>query len=136
MDVRLFGLGISLFGFVGLVALGILFMRRLIPPNSFVGMRIPETILGMYMPESTNDPDTWYQAHEYAGRLMVWSGPPIALQALALYFIRSIDDDMYLAITVLATCLIMSIFPLKMVAYLRALAAAKQTDAGDNKVDS
>jgi len=119
-------LGISLFSFVALVAAGVVGMRKIIPPNKFSGVRTPETM---------DDPDIWYRANEYAGRLMVWCGLLFGLVGLSLYFIHSIDDDAYAVAITIVTVLFLAILGFKVPAYVRVLTAAKSAETEETGAD-
>jgi len=122
--MRLLMLGSGLFLLALFVGLGTAFMQRRIGPNPITGIRIPETM---------NDPDLWYAAHEYGGRLMVWAGLTIGLITLALYFIPSIGDEFYALAISAAIILVLSLWSWKALSYTKALARAKHAETETDK---
>jgi uncharacterized membrane protein len=57
-----------------------------VPPNSLYGFRTPRTL---------RDPAVWYPANAYAGRWLFGCGVVIALAAIVLYFVPSMDIATY-----------------------------------------
>ena len=55
--------------------------RRRVGPNSLYGFRVRRTL---------EDPKVWYEANEYAGRCLFWTGIWIASTAVALYFVPTL----------------------------------------------
>lgn len=126
MDLRLGLLGFSLFILTLFVGLGIPLMRRRIGPNDSVGVRTPETL---------RDPDIWYDANEYCGRLMVGTGLAVGFLALTLYCLPSISEVTYTLTTSIATILLLLALIWKSLSYTRNLVIAKNRKAGEIKAD-
>ncbi len=57
-----------------------------IPPNSWYGFRVPRTLA---------DPDVWYAANRYGGRLGFWLGGFVMASAVGFYFVPGISVEEY-----------------------------------------
>lgn len=69
-----------------------------IPPNRWYGFRTPRTL---------EDPELWYPANAYTGKLVVWVGVSIILAAGGLYFVPGMDGPAYaIALTVILVTLV------------------------------
>jgi len=75
----------------GLLAacLGLPLMLRRIPPNRFYGFRTPATL---------RDPEIWYPANAFAGRLLLVWGILCALVAGFAYLWPGIEKPIYVAL--------------------------------------
>jgi uncharacterized membrane protein len=81
-------LTIVLFIAMGLlmIILGIPMLQGRVKPNNWYGFRTRATL---------DNPDIWYPANAYAGRLLVWLGVVSALASLLLALIPGISKDAY-----------------------------------------
>jgi uncharacterized membrane protein len=79
-------LGLYLVGGVILIALATPLLFDKIPPNSFYGFRVSQTI---------NNPNTWYAVNRYSARWLLFAGVSIVAAAILLYFIPGISVDAY-----------------------------------------
>ena len=79
---------IALFIATGLlmIILGIPMIQGRVKPNNWYGFRTRTTL---------DNPDIWYPANAYAGRLLVWLGVAIILASLLLSLIPGISEDAY-----------------------------------------
>jgi hypothetical protein len=75
-----------LVGGVLLIALSIPLLYDKIPPNSFYGFRVSQTI---------TDPKVWYAVNRYSARWLLVAGLSIVAAAILLYFIPGISVDVY-----------------------------------------
>ncbi len=57
-----------------------------VKPNNWYGFRIRATL---------DNPDIWYPANAYAGRLLIWLGVATILASLLLALIPGISEDAY-----------------------------------------
>ena len=69
-----------------MVVLGIPMLQGRVKPNNWYGFRIRATL---------DNPDIWYPANAYAGRLLVWLGIATILASLLLALIPGISEDAY-----------------------------------------
>jgi uncharacterized membrane protein len=69
-----------------LIALAIPLLYDKIPPNSFYGFRVSQTI---------NDPKVWYAVNRYAARWLIFAGVSIVAAASLFYLIPGISVDAY-----------------------------------------
>ncbi|GIK64185.1 MAG: hypothetical protein BroJett018_19790 [Chloroflexota bacterium] len=79
-----------------LVALAIPLMQRRIKPNAWYGFRTPSTL---------RDPDLWYDANAYSGRLLLVYGAVIVITALLVALIPDITVDGYSSVMLIVTLL-------------------------------
>jgi uncharacterized membrane protein len=79
---------IMLFVATGLlmVILAVPMIKGRVKPNGWYGFRIRATL---------DDPDIWYPANAYAGRLLFWLGVFTIVASLLLALIPGISEDMY-----------------------------------------
>ena len=69
-----------------LIALAIPLLYDKIPPNSFYGFRVSQTLA---------DPKVWYAVNRYAARWLVFAGVSIVAAAILLYLVPGISVDAY-----------------------------------------
>lgn len=74
-----------LFGIL-MVGLAVPMIREKVPPNSWYGLRIDATI---------DNPDVWYPANAFVGRLLIIYGLITIVASILLAQIQSISDDVY-----------------------------------------
>ena len=69
-----------------MIALAIPMIQGRVKPNGWYGFRIRATL---------DNPDIWYPANAYAGRLLLWLGVATILASLLLALIPGISEDAY-----------------------------------------
>lgn len=109
--IRLTGLLTGGFFSLIMIGLGIPFTQRKIGPNGIAGIRIPATM---------NDPEVWYDANAYGGRLMVWIGVVTGLSTL-LYFVPGVGSELYMGLLTIGILVTSMFLVVKSVNYVRAL---------------
>ena len=78
-----------------LIALAIPLIQGRVKPNWYYGFRTPRTV---------NDPDLWYPANAYAGKLLLGFGIAIIVASSLLALIPGINEDSYsIGITIVIT---------------------------------
>ncbi len=83
-----------------LAALAIPLMQRRIKPNGWYGFRTPSTL---------RNPDLWYDANAYSGRLLIVYGAVIVISAILAALIPDITVDGYSMVMLVVTMLGISI---------------------------
>lgn len=84
------------FALIGLLFIGIsipLILRK-IPPNRIYGFRVAKTL---------GNPDIWYRANEYAGKLMAIAGVVITLASVGLGMLGMADSVYAMSMVVVTT---------------------------------
>ncbi len=69
-----------------LIALAMPLLYGKIPPNSFYGFRVSQTI---------TDPQVWYAVNRYSAWWLLFAGVSIVVAAILLYLIPGISVDAY-----------------------------------------
>ena len=69
-----------------LIALAIPLLYDKIPPNSFYGFRVSQTL---------TDPKVWYAVNRYSARWLLIAGVSIVAAAILLYLVPGISVDAY-----------------------------------------
>jgi uncharacterized membrane protein len=69
-----------------LIALSIPLLYNKIPPNSFYGFRVSQTV---------TDPKVWYAVNRYSARWLLIAGVSIVAAAILLYLVPGISVDAY-----------------------------------------
>ena len=100
----------ALFGLF-VAGLAIPMILRKVPPNPWYGFRLPKT---------RRNPDIWYTANEYAGKLMVIAGAVITLASVVLGMLR-MSDIAYLALMSQVTVISLLIMGIVSLIYLKTL---------------
>jgi hypothetical protein len=78
-----------------LIALAIPLIQGRVKPNWYYGFRTPRTV---------NNPDLWYPANAYAGKLLVGFGIVVIATSVVFALIPGINEDSYsIGITILIT---------------------------------
>ena len=103
-------IGFALFGLL-VAGLAIPMILRKVPPNPWYGFRWPKT---------RRNPDIWYTANEYAGKLMVIAGAVITLASVVLGMLR-MSDIAYLALMYQVTVISLLIMGIVSLIYLKTL---------------
>ena len=94
------------------VLIAIPLIRRMVPPNGFYGFRVPQTL---------NDPATWYAVNAHLGRRLIWDGVLMIAAAVVCYRIPGMGKDSY-AWTILAVLVVaMGYTVVSSIRYLRSL---------------
>ena len=101
------------FALFGLLVAGIAIpmILRKVPPNPWYGFRLAKT---------RRNPDIWYTANEYAGKLMVVAGAVITLASVVLGMLR-MSDIAYLALMYQVTVISLLIMGIVSLIYLKTL---------------
>jgi uncharacterized membrane protein len=95
-----------------LVVVGELLMRGRIRPNRYIGVRTPATM---------RNPDLWYVANAFAGKLQIWLGAVLAIIAIGLFFVQRVALDTYISVILLALVVLAVVCTVVAVIYLRAV---------------
>jgi uncharacterized membrane protein len=95
-----------------LIVLGELLARRRIRPNRYIGIRTPAMM---------RNPELWYVANAFAGRLLIGVGAVLAILAVALFFVQGIDPDAYVRIKLIALVALAVAYTVATLAYARAV---------------
>jgi uncharacterized membrane protein len=69
-----------------LIALAIPLLYDKIPPNSYYGFRVSQTL---------TDPKVWYAVNRYSARWLLFAGVSIVAAAILLYLVPGISVDAY-----------------------------------------
>ncbi len=69
-----------------MVGLAVPLIQRRVGPNRWYGFRVPATLA---------DPDVWFAANSYSGRLLLRLGVIVALTAIGLALVPGIDENGY-----------------------------------------
>lgn len=69
-----------------LAGLALPLIARRVPPNTWYGFRLPQTL---------QDPDVWYAVNAYAGRYLLAAGLALASVATVLHFIPGLSLETY-----------------------------------------
>lgn len=120
--IRLTGLLTGGFFSLIMIGLGIPFMQRKIGMNALAGIRIPATM---------NDPQLWYDANAYGGRLMVWIGVVTGLLTL-LYFVPSVGSELYMGLLTIGILVTSMVLVVKSVNYVRAITSDRNIPVEDS----
>jgi len=85
------------------IGLSIPIMRGRVPPNRWYGLRIKATL---------DNPNVWYPANAYAGKLFCATGVITAVAAVVCAMIPGISDDAYVItiIMIMLGCLFIALF--------------------------
>lgn len=70
------------------IVLAIPLIRGVVKPNQWYGFRVPQTL---------NNPEIWYAANAYTGRLVLTVGILLVLAAIGLVPLPGMDLDIYVA---------------------------------------
>lgn len=84
-------LAISVFFSLIMVGFGIPFAKRRIGPNQWSGIRVPETL---------NNPDIWYEANAYSGRVMILIGAVVSVVTVVLYLLPFVSAELYTGLVI------------------------------------
>ena len=111
-SLRVIGLVLAILVAMILVVTSIPLALGQVSPNPTSGFRVPETL---------NNPDIWYKVNAYAGKMQIAAGLLIVALAIVLYYVRRINNIIYLAICLGGGTLITILVAILSFAYLRSL---------------
>jgi uncharacterized membrane protein len=94
-----------------LIALSLPLIQGRVPPNAWYGFRVPKTL---------NDPEVWYLANAYAGRLLLGVGVITLIAALAVRPLAA-DVGWYAAAVGLVVGIALAVAVVLSLLYLRRL---------------
>jgi uncharacterized membrane protein len=100
-----------------LVALSIPMIMGKVTPNSIYGFRVPETM---------NDPRTWYAVNAYSGKWLLFTGLIFMATCILAYIIPGISVDTYSLICMAGFFIPMTIGFIKSWIYMKQLKTEKQ----------
>ena len=103
---------IYLGGSLLLALLALPMIARKLPPNSWYGVRIPQTL---------DDPKAWYAVNAYAGKRLLWMALLFGASALLLYNWPGLSVDAYAWLNLAILVVLFSFLVLQIWRYLKVL---------------
>jgi hypothetical protein len=99
-----------------MAALAVPLIMGRVKPNGYYGFRIPVTM---------NNPDIWYPANSFAGRILLWVAVVFTLASIVLAFVPGISVDGYALACVGVLFVGLAFLLVRSLAYINRLAREK-----------